>query len=754
MRMHVENKYLHNYRVANSVTRRTPLFSNATHLKRRAITGSLARTLMAAQKIEASFNAKMKTKLKKRAGGKEVSKVPLNGFNWASGVVQQVDVLIGNPAQKLSLTADTASAMLWGRGECTDKSQQPCTPGRARLSPDGSRTLMISDSTWTTSYASGDTSGTIVKDVVKVGNILYEEQIFAVASNISEAINIVPTDGVLGLSFSTIAMYQTPTFFENIIKAQAIEQPIISFTLKNDAQHLLGELTIGGMDLRVIETPMVYNPVTLLAYWQIKSKGFGVNGKLVAGTAMECAVDTGSSMVYVPSATADAFFATIPDAAKTENLGWTIACDSQSTIKTIGISFSNTLYSVPLEALLIGTDPYNPSRCKLAISSGSNVDINGKPVAIIGTVFLQYVYTVLSYSQNGVPAVGFASFAGSKVVIESVVGGSQPSEAPAAAPSNPSAPSNTTTPVQKVEAAAQTNPPPESGRQISPTNVAIPPTNQPGGNSRATPGGKSDKTPTPDLDTNGATPVPTGHETSKPAGKKDDAAESSAGPNLAEPDAKPPKKSILNDPPAVAPTHKNGMKKVHHTGIENKPDPPTQKKGTEKGQQTTEHGPDALAPKPKASKEPEKTPNEEGSKEPGKTPNAKGPKDRENTPTVKGPKAPENMPTVKGPESPPAGSGMENQHNKSPANQSDLAPLTAPRVPTLTVDGNASNMGDSASSSSSTNDPQALGNGTMTLNMFRPASTVIGAASASVSKLLSTSAMLVLVSAWFLLLGV
>lgn len=139
-------------------------------------------------------------------------------------------------------------------------------------------------------------------DVFQIGTLRYEQQIFAAADTISTMLNKVPTDGVLGCSFSTIAMGQTPTFLENLIKAQLIEQPIMSFTIKDGPVPQYGDLTIGGVDRSVMEPGTLrYYPVDLLGYWQISAIGLSVDNNVVPGTAMDCAMDTGSSSVFLLS---------------------------------------------------------------------------------------------------------------------------------------------------------------------------------------------------------------------------------------------------------------------------------------------------------------------------------------------------------------------------------------------------------------------------------------------------------------------
>ncbi|SGZ17518.1 BQ5605_C020g09126 [Microbotryum silenes-dioicae] len=794
-REHLEAKYFSNYQIATSTKKVTPFFPHtANPLQKRVVSADLKTTLEIAQKIEANFEAKRKTnaKLDKRAGGTGASRVALGGFDWGPGVVHQVGTGIGTPSKTFSLTLDSGSGLSWVRSECKDNDEQQCAPGRSRLSLGNSSTLMKSSTNWSTSYASGETSGLFMKDVFQIGSLQYKDQIFASASKISQVLNLVPTDGILGASFSTIAMGQVPTILENLIMSELVEQPVMSFTMNRGTSPQYGSLTIGGIDMNVIEfRTLRFYQVLTLGYWQFKAAGLTVGGKVVPGTAMECAVDTGSALLFIPSAVADAFFTTVPDARKSENLGWTVLCESLATIGTIGIAISNVSYSIPILKLVIGTDLYDSSRCKLAISSGSNIDINGNPVAIIGTVFLQHVYTVLSYSNNKQPAVGFASFFGSELVIDSVDGAAL---SPASDPSPPPSDKDV-----KPKPIALSTPDPDTKLPVNKTQTPVPPTTQ-------TPVTPTTQTPVhgPSKDAGKSNPHPVGESGGEPTPESDPKKGSS--PNLPETTRHAAKKveppqiteAVRQDPKEKGATKPNVKvvetpvpdvkgTKQHDAGGKSTPvakkQPGAKDIGPKEGRPERTptpsdfHAPEesdstknttAKNPAPKSKTEEEPAPKSKTTEPAPKSKTQKEPAPKSKTEKAAAEKSqhPEEHKSAASDKT-PEGKGTKTEHDQAaggkdqdgkalpPVDQrADFGPPTVQKVPSLNTSSNGSDSQPGAPGGTNIPNPILLSNSTLPPDTFKPAQDPHSAAPAILSSVWSSSAVLVLVSARFLLFGI
>ena len=67
-------------------------------------------------------------------------------------------------------------------------------------------------------------------------------------------------------------------------------------------------MVLGGIDSSKYTGAITYAPVVLRGYWEIET-ALGLGGATVSGTAMRAAIDTGTSLAYVPPAVATAFYA-------------------------------------------------------------------------------------------------------------------------------------------------------------------------------------------------------------------------------------------------------------------------------------------------------------------------------------------------------------------------------------------------------------------------------------------------------------
>jgi len=93
-----------------------------------------------------------------------------------------------------------------------------------------SGTLAMLRSLCVVRQASGNARGTLGRDKVTMAGLTHEEQIFGLVNQPSDEFADFPSDGLLGLSFGTIARSRSPTFVENLVKAKKI-RPLFSLHL-------------------------------------------------------------------------------------------------------------------------------------------------------------------------------------------------------------------------------------------------------------------------------------------------------------------------------------------------------------------------------------------------------------------------------------------------------------------------------------------------------------------------------------------
>ncbi|KAL8280599.1 hypothetical protein RQP46_006922 [Phenoliferia psychrophenolica] len=194
-------------------------------------------------------------------------------------------------------------------------------------------------------YGSGAVSGTLASDTVSIGGLSVASQYFGAVTTESSQFNGDPAAGILGLAFSSIAETNKPTIIENLISA--------------------GKLT---------------------SKWEVQANAPVVGGKAV-GTAFNAAIDTGTTLIYVPTAVAKAIYAAIPGSAvDTSDSGggstfYRYPCSSTTTVALTFAGSSNT-YAINAADFNLGT--YSGSNCVGGIVGMDVQDANGNNFAIVG----------------------------------------------------------------------------------------------------------------------------------------------------------------------------------------------------------------------------------------------------------------------------------------------------------------------------------------------------------------------------------
>lgn len=104
-----------------------------------------------------------------------------------------------------------------------------------------------------------------------------------------------PNVGILGLAFSLIASTRQPNIIANLISAGLLINPVFSFYLTR-GQTMGSQLSLGAVDRTKYTGAVTYTPVVSQTYWQVQSRGFAVNGNLIAAS-FGAAIDTGTTYV-------------------------------------------------------------------------------------------------------------------------------------------------------------------------------------------------------------------------------------------------------------------------------------------------------------------------------------------------------------------------------------------------------------------------------------------------------------------------
>ncbi|KAG8948333.1 Type I transmembrane sorting receptor [Tulasnella sp. 424] len=312
---------------------------------------------------------------------------------------------IGTPAQFITVDFDTGSSDLWLPLSTCSGCPGPHFKASSSSTYKNSSTCLSLyyfslclpwSRNFTIQYADGSSAtGQVATDNVTVAGLSVTEQGFGAVIN--ETGNFLDSDsaGLMGLGFPANADSGATPFFINLANQGSLASNVFSFYMSRDGGKG-SELCFGCINSAKYTGSISYYPLDSSAtywiqyYWNIKSGGFSYNGGSSSGS-FSAVIDSGTTLIYIPTAAAKNFYASIPgakDANSTVGAGfYTYPC--RTKLAPIAISFGGTNYTI------------NPADFNLGAVSfdfGSNL-------AIIGDEFMKNWYSVFDYSTK---SVGFA----------------------------------------------------------------------------------------------------------------------------------------------------------------------------------------------------------------------------------------------------------------------------------------------------------------------------------------------------------
>ncbi|KAI0645583.1 aspartic peptidase domain-containing protein [Trametes meyenii] len=305
----------------------------------------------------------------------------------------------GDSKMTMDIDIDTGSADLWVPVDCRG-CQNPSYVPSAKSSYVGSKQKCK------VVYGTGQVSGTVAQDVVTISGsaATIQNQTFCAVHKVSDDLDQEPISGILGLAFGSISACGKPTFFENLLTEKKLAASIFSVHLtrgkESGSQVCFGcydaTKTTGG------PRALQWNPVLSRTYWSIAMDGLAVNDAQTSPARLIAAIDTGTSLIYVPKDVASNFYALIPGSEVTMEYGpgfYTFPCDAKLSVS---LSLGGKLYGIQPSDFNLGRVDEDSPNCVggiLAMGDGFPVDL-----AIVGDEFLKSWYSVFDYSGR----VGFA----------------------------------------------------------------------------------------------------------------------------------------------------------------------------------------------------------------------------------------------------------------------------------------------------------------------------------------------------------
>ncbi|XP_068450201.1 pepsin A-like [Clinocottus analis] len=298
------------------------------------------------------------------------------------------EIGIGTPPQMFKVLFDTGSSDLWVPSvSCTSSA---CVK-HSKFNSSASSTFQAGTRTFRISYYSGYTSGITGYDLIKIGNLFVDHQIFGITETESAFLDFVPWDGIVGLAFPGLSDQGGTPLFNNLWNQGKIDQYMFSMYLNSSVEGSM--LILGGTDssyyIRTLQWIPLYQATN---YWNIEIRSITINGNTVACSGgCVASVDSGTSLIIGPSKDITNINGWL-GASSDPNGEATVSCGVTSYLPEIVFHISGYDFALPPSAYII----QSASECRTGFASGT---------WILGEVFMRQFYTAFDVGNN---RVGFA----------------------------------------------------------------------------------------------------------------------------------------------------------------------------------------------------------------------------------------------------------------------------------------------------------------------------------------------------------
>jgi len=244
-------------------------------------------------------------------------------------------------------------------------------------------------------YGSGPVEGVFSRDTVSVGGIDVPAQPFAEVSKVSFgplnlAFAMGKFDGLLGLGFKSISMYNIPTPFEAMVDKKLISEPVFAFYLQEDMAEQ-GELVLGGIDAGHFTGSLVDVPLTSETYWEVSLDAMSFGGEAVVSSPSKAIIDSGTSLLAGPS---DQVAALARQAGATSIMGkeYVVDCAKADALPALKFTLGGHDFVLEAKDYVLRVS----GQCLFAFM-GIDVPAPRGPLWIMGDVFMRKYYCVFDY---------------------------------------------------------------------------------------------------------------------------------------------------------------------------------------------------------------------------------------------------------------------------------------------------------------------------------------------------------------------
>ena len=231
-------------------------------------------------------------------------RVALPGRLWAGLTFLQLQyfgpITIGTPPQSFLVMFDTGSSNLW----VPSSSCSVCDARSNKYNSASSSTYQSHDEEFLYAYGQGRATGFLAEDVVTVGSLAVQGQVFGEASTVAAFGDLIQFDGILGLAFQNISIGGVVPVWYNMISQGLVEEEVFSFWLSQSTQAAVGgEIVFGGINTDRCVGGLHYVPLTAETYWQVNMEDVLLDGSSLdwcPNRDCQALIDTGTSLITGP----------------------------------------------------------------------------------------------------------------------------------------------------------------------------------------------------------------------------------------------------------------------------------------------------------------------------------------------------------------------------------------------------------------------------------------------------------------------
>ncbi|XP_042098588.1 pregnancy-associated glycoprotein 1-like isoform X2 [Ovis aries] len=273
--------------------------------------------------------------------GSNLTTLPLRNI---SGMLHMGTITIGTPPQEFQVLFDTGSSFLWVPSISCKSSM--CST-RARFRHLLSSTFRSTNVTFRITYESGRIKGIVVRDTVRIGDLVSTDQLFGLSTE-ENGFEGLPFEGILGLNYPNISSAGPIPIFDNLMKQGALSEPVFAFYLNNISMR---------------------------------------REVIACSDGCEAIVDTGTAAIRGPSTLVNNIQKLI--GAKPRGSKHCVPCSAVNTLPSIIFTINSISYTVPAQAYIL-----KGSRGRCYSTFQGHTMSSSTETWILGDVFLSQYFSV------------------------------------------------------------------------------------------------------------------------------------------------------------------------------------------------------------------------------------------------------------------------------------------------------------------------------------------------------------------------